>query len=54
MEQIHLIIAPNLKAFSEEIKLSLERVAGLTCISKALIGKIEWIYDMINIEKHVK
>lgn len=41
MEEIHLIIAKNLKSFREEKKLSLERVAELTGVSKTMIGQIE-------------
>ncbi|MGG1444723.1 XRE family transcriptional regulator [Brevibacillus laterosporus] len=41
MEEIHLIIAKNLKAFRERKKLSLERVAELTGVSKTMIGQIE-------------
>jgi len=41
MEEINLIIASNLKAFRDEKKLSLERVAELTGVSKTMIGQIE-------------
>lgn len=41
MEEIHLIIAKNLKALRESKKLSLERVAELTGVSKTMIGQIE-------------
>ncbi|MFP3387600.1 helix-turn-helix domain-containing protein [Brevibacillus sp. SIMBA_040] len=41
MEEIHLIIAKNLKSFRESKKLSLERVAELTGVSKTMIGQIE-------------
>lgn len=41
MEQINLIIAKNLKNYREDKKLSLERVAELTGVSKTMIGQIE-------------
>ncbi|MBA9026117.1 helix-turn-helix domain-containing protein [Peribacillus huizhouensis] len=41
MEEINLIIAKNLKALREEKKLSLEKVADLTGVSKTMIGQIE-------------
>lgn len=41
MEKINLIIAKNLKIYREEKKLSLERVAELTGVSKTMIGQIE-------------
>jgi XRE family transcriptional regulator, regulator of sulfur utilization len=41
MEEIHLIIAKNLKAFRSSKKLSLEKVAELTGVSKTMIGQIE-------------
>ncbi|TQR21709.1 helix-turn-helix domain-containing protein [Psychrobacillus vulpis] len=41
MEEIHLIIAKNLKALRENKKLSLEKVAELTGVSKTMIGQIE-------------
>ncbi|GED70756.1 transcriptional regulator [Brevibacillus reuszeri] len=41
MEEIHLVIAKNLKSFRESKKLSLERVAELTGVSKTMIGQIE-------------
>lgn len=41
MEEIHLIIARNLKALREKKKLSLEKVAELTGVSKTMIGQIE-------------
>ena len=41
MEEINLIIAKNLKAFRESKKLSLEKVAELTGVSKTMIGQIE-------------
>jgi transcriptional regulator with XRE-family HTH domain len=41
MEEVNLILAKNLKAFREKKKLSLERVAELTGVSKTMIGQIE-------------
>ncbi|HET7627090.1 MAG TPA: XRE family transcriptional regulator [Bacillales bacterium] len=41
MEEIHLVIARNLKALRETKKLSLEKVAQLTGVSKTMIGQIE-------------
>ncbi|WP_066253899.1 helix-turn-helix domain-containing protein [Neobacillus drentensis] len=41
MEEINLIIAKNLKAFRERKKLSLEKVAEITGVSKTMIGQIE-------------
>ncbi len=41
MEEINLIIARNLKAFRESKKLSLEKVAEITGVSKTMIGQIE-------------
>lgn len=41
VEEIHLIIAKNLKSYRESKKLSLERVAELTGVSKTMIGQIE-------------
>lgn len=41
MEEIHLIIARNLKAYREDKKMSLEKVAELTGVSKTMIGQIE-------------
>lgn len=41
MEEIHLIIAKNLKALRDRKKLSLEKVAELTGVSKTMIGQIE-------------
>ncbi len=41
MQEIHLTIAKNLKAYRESKKLSLERVAELTGVSKTMIGQIE-------------
>lgn len=41
MEEINLIIAKNLKALREGKKLSLEKVADLTGVSKTMIGQIE-------------
>ncbi|MFB6804626.1 helix-turn-helix domain-containing protein [Peribacillus butanolivorans] len=41
MEEINLILAKNLKAVRESKKLSLERVAELTGVSKTMIGQIE-------------
>lgn len=41
MKEIHLIIAENLKALREIKKLSLEKVAELTGVSKTMIGQIE-------------
>ena len=41
MEEIHLIIARNLKDLRESKKLSLEKVSELTGVSKTMIGQIE-------------
>ncbi|MCH5584543.1 XRE family transcriptional regulator [Shimazuella sp. AN120528] len=41
MEEINLIIAKNLKVLREDRKLSLEKVAELTGVSKTMIGQIE-------------
>lgn len=41
MEEINLIVAKNLKTFREDRKLSLEKVAELTGVSKTMIGQIE-------------
>ncbi|WP_042349788.1 helix-turn-helix domain-containing protein [Bacillus massiliigorillae] len=41
MEDIQIILAKNLKALREEKKLSLEKVAELTGVSKTMIGQIE-------------
>ncbi|TCJ03898.1 helix-turn-helix domain-containing protein [Cytobacillus praedii] len=41
MEEIHLILAKNLKAYRERKKLSLEKVSDLTGVSKTMIGQIE-------------
>ena len=41
MEEINLIIAKNLKSYRDDKKLSLERVAELTGVSKTMIGQIE-------------
>jgi XRE family transcriptional regulator, regulator of sulfur utilization len=41
MEELNLIIAKNLKSLREKKKLSLERVAELTGVSKTMIGQIE-------------
>ncbi|ATP40653.1 DNA-binding protein [Solibacillus sp. R5-41] len=41
MEEIHLIVAKNLKAIREQEKLSLEKVAQLSGVSKTMIGQIE-------------
>lgn len=41
MEEVHLVIAKNLKSYREGKKLSLERVAELTGVSKTMIGQIE-------------
>ena len=41
MEEIHLILARNLKAIREKEKLSLEKVAQLSGVSKTMIGQIE-------------
>lgn len=41
MEEINLIIAKNLKAFRESKKLSLEKVAEVSGVSKTMIGQIE-------------
>src|SRR5690554_5668235 len=39
--EIDLVIAKNLKAIRESKKLSLEKVAELTGVSKTMIGQIE-------------
>ncbi len=39
--EIHLIIAENVKAIRESKKLSLEKMAELTGVSKTMIGQIE-------------
>ncbi|WP_028402855.1 helix-turn-helix domain-containing protein [Ectobacillus panaciterrae] len=41
MEELNLIIAKNLKALREYKKLSLEKVAEMTGVSKTMIGQIE-------------
>lgn len=41
MEEIHLILARNLKAIREQEKLSLEKVSQLSGVSKTMIGQIE-------------
>ncbi|OZB92685.1 helix-turn-helix domain-containing protein [Paenibacillus sp. XY044] len=41
MEEINLIIARNLKNIRDNKKLSLEKVAELTGVSKTMIGQIE-------------
>lgn len=41
MEEIHLILARNLKALREKEKLSLEKVSQLSGVSKTMIGQIE-------------
>lgn len=41
MEEIHLILAKNLKAIREREKLSLEKVSQLSGVSKTMIGQIE-------------
>ncbi|WP_153731412.1 helix-turn-helix domain-containing protein [Sporosarcina obsidiansis] len=41
MEEINLIIAKNLKAIRESKRLSLEKVAELTGVSKTMVGQIE-------------
>ncbi|WP_203247713.1 helix-turn-helix domain-containing protein [Sporosarcina beigongshangi] len=41
MQEIHLIIANNLKKLRVSKKLSLEKVAELTGVSKTMIGQIE-------------
>lgn len=41
MEEINFIIAKNLKAYREAKRLSLEKVAELTGVSKTMIGQIE-------------
>jgi transcriptional regulator with XRE-family HTH domain len=41
LEELHLIIAKNLKTFRESRKLSLDKVAELTGVSKTMIGQIE-------------
>jgi len=41
MQEIHLVIAKNLKTLRESKKLSLEKVAELTGVSKTMIGQIE-------------
>ena len=41
MEEIHLILARNLKAIREKEKFSLEKVSQLSGVSKAMIGQIE-------------
>ncbi|GIN19199.1 MAG TPA: helix-turn-helix domain-containing protein [Bacillus bacterium] len=41
MEDIHLILAKNLKAIRKKEKLSLEKVSELCGVSKTMIGQIE-------------
>lgn len=41
LEEIHLILARNLKAIREKEKLSMEKVAQLSGVSKTMIGQIE-------------
>lgn len=41
MKPIHLILAHNLKSLREQRKLSLDKVAELTGISKTMLGQIE-------------
>lgn len=41
MNEIHLVIAKNLKAYRDREKLSLEKTAELTGVSKTMIGQIE-------------
>ncbi len=41
MEDLNLIIAGNLKKIRDERKLSLDKVAELTGVSKSMIGQIE-------------
>ena len=41
MEDIHLILARNLKAIREKEKLSLDKVSQLSGVSKTMIGQIE-------------
>lgn len=41
MEEIHHILAKNLKGIRERKKLSLEKVSELTGVSKTMIGQIE-------------
>src|SRR6478609_3311625 len=41
MEEIHRILARNLKAIREKEKLSLEKVSQLSGVSKTMIGQIE-------------
>lgn len=41
MEEIHLILAKNLKTYRDRKKLSLEKVSELTGVSKTMIGQIE-------------
>ncbi|GGI18264.1 helix-turn-helix domain-containing protein [Gottfriedia solisilvae] len=41
MEELNLIIAKNLKSHREKKKLSLEKVAELTGVSKTMVGQIE-------------
>lgn len=41
MEQLNLIIATNLKQIRDHKKLSLDKVASLTGVSKSMLGQIE-------------
>lgn len=41
MENLQLILASNLKKIREERGLSLDKVAGLTGVSKSMLGQIE-------------
>ncbi|MFZ5643258.1 MAG: helix-turn-helix domain-containing protein [Bacillota bacterium] len=41
MKNLNIIIANNLKRIREDKKLSLEKVAGITGVSKSMLGQIE-------------
>lgn len=41
MDPIHLVLAKNLKALRTKRKLSLDKVAEMTGVSKAMLGQIE-------------
>ena len=41
MDNLNLIIANNLKRIRDERKLSLDKVADLTGVSKSMLGQIE-------------
>lgn len=41
LKPIHLILANNLKLLREQRKLSLDKVAEMTGISKTMLGQIE-------------